>query len=106
MLIHQNSLGIRNLDFVKSRLCAFPNKTFEPILHVATFSRSGGENMSILDSVTNMAKGGGDHAAVAGGLLEELGGTGGIAGLIQSFHQNGAGGLIQQWASGQTQNAD
>jgi len=62
--------------------------------------------MSILDSVTNMAKGGGDHAAVAGGLLEELGGTGGIAGLIQSFHQNGAGGLIQQWASGQTQNAD
>ncbi len=66
--------------------------------------------MSILDSVTNMVQGfskdGGDHAAVASGLLEELGGSGGVAGLIQSFHQNGAGGLIQQWTSGQTQSAD
>jgi uncharacterized protein YidB (DUF937 family) len=62
--------------------------------------------MSFLDSVTNMTKGlseGGDHAAVAGGLLQELGGAGGVAGLIQSLHQNGAGGLVQQWANGQTQ---
>ena len=62
--------------------------------------------MSFLDSVTNMAKGlseGGDHAAVAGGLMQELGGAGGVAGLIQSLHQNGAGGLVQQWANGQTQ---
>lgn len=65
--------------------------------------------MSFLDSVTNMAKGlseGGDHAAVAGGLLEHLGGAGGVASLIQSMHQNGAGGLVQQWANGQTQPAD
>jgi uncharacterized protein YidB (DUF937 family) len=65
--------------------------------------------MSILDSFTNLAKeasGGGDHAAVAGGLLEQLGGPGGVSGLIQSFHQNGAGGLVQQFANGQTQATD
>ncbi|WP_109487606.1 YidB family protein [Occallatibacter savannae] len=65
--------------------------------------------MSIFDSVSNMvnqAAGSGDHAAVAGGLLEHLGGAGGVASLIQSMHQNGAGGLVQQWANGQTQPAD
>ncbi len=65
--------------------------------------------MSIFDSVTEIAKGfssGGDHAAVAGGLMEELGGTGGVGGLIQQFHQNGAGNLVQQYASGQTQGTD
>ena len=65
--------------------------------------------MSFLDSVTQMAKGisgSGDHAAVAGGLMQEIGGVGGIAGLIQSLHQNGAGGLVQQWANGQTQATD
>lgn len=65
--------------------------------------------MSIFDSVSNMvsqAAGGSDHAAVAGGLLEHLGGAGGVASLIQSMHQNGAGGLVQQWANGQTQPAD
>ncbi|HEY2473028.1 MAG TPA: YidB family protein [Terracidiphilus sp.] len=62
--------------------------------------------MGILDSVTEMASGlsgGSEHAAVAGGLMQELGGAGGVAGLIQTFHQNGAGGLVQQFASGQTQ---
>lgn len=62
--------------------------------------------MSFLDSVTNMAKGlsgSGDHAAVAGGLMQEIGGVGGVAGMIQSMHQNGAGALVQQWANGQTQ---
>jgi uncharacterized protein YidB (DUF937 family) len=61
--------------------------------------------MSIFDSVSNMvnqASGGSDHAAVAGGLMQELGGVGGVAGLIQSLHQNGAGGMVQQWANGQT----
>jgi uncharacterized protein YidB (DUF937 family) len=61
--------------------------------------------MSIFDSVSNMvnqASGGADHAAVAGGLMQELGGVGGVAGLIQSLHQNGAGGMVQQWANGQT----
>jgi uncharacterized protein YidB (DUF937 family) len=65
--------------------------------------------MGIFDSVTAMTKdfsSGGDHAAVAGGLMQELGGTGGIAGLIQQFHQNGAGGLVQQFANGQTQGTD
>ena len=62
--------------------------------------------MGILDSVTEMAgslSGGSDHAAVAGGLTQELGSAGGVAGLIQTFHQNGAGGLVQQFANGQTQ---
>ena len=65
--------------------------------------------MSIFDSVSEIAKnfsGSGDHAAVAGGLMQELGGTGGVGGLIQQFQQNGAGGLIQQYASGQTQATD
>jgi len=65
--------------------------------------------MDILDSVTEMASGlsgGSEHAAVTGGLMQELGGTGGIAGLIQTFHQNGAAGLVQQFSNGQTQNAD
>ena len=65
--------------------------------------------MSIFDSFANLAKGVtecGDHAAVAGGLLEHLGGVGGVAGLIQQFNQNGAGALIQQFASGQTQAVD
>jgi len=65
--------------------------------------------MSIFDSVTQLAKGfsaGGDHAPVASGLMEQLGAGGGVAGLIQSFHQNGAGGLVQQFASGQTRNVD
>jgi uncharacterized protein YidB (DUF937 family) len=65
--------------------------------------------MGILDSVTEMASnlsGGSEHAAVAGGLMQELGSTGGIAGLIQTFHQNGAGSLIQQFANGQTQGMD
>jgi len=65
--------------------------------------------MGILDSVTEMASnlsGGSDHAAVAGGLMQELGGAGGVAGLIQTFQQNGAGGLVQQFANGQTQSTD
>jgi uncharacterized protein YidB (DUF937 family) len=65
--------------------------------------------MSIFDSVTEITKefsGGGDHAAVASGLMQELGGSGGVAGLIQQFQQNGAGGLVQQFAGGQTQGAD
>ena len=66
--------------------------------------------MGIFDSLANLAKGaageGGDHAAVAGGLLDHLGGVGGVAGLIQSLHQNGAGELVQQFANGQTQAMD
>lgn len=65
--------------------------------------------MSIFESLEGIAKGmsgGTEHAAVAGGLLEEIGGPAGVAGLIQTFHQNGAGGMIQQFANGQTQPTD
>lgn len=65
--------------------------------------------MGILDSIKDMAgglSGGADHAAVAGGLLQELGGPAGVANMVQTFHQNGAGGLVQQWAAGQAQPAN
>jgi uncharacterized protein YidB (DUF937 family) len=65
--------------------------------------------MGIFDSIKGMAEnlsGAGDHAAVASGLLQEIGGSSGIAGLVQTLQQNGAGGLIQQWARGQTQAAN
>ena len=67
--------------------------------------------MGILDVVSKFVGGqasgaGGDHAAVAGALMEQLDGAGGVGGLIQSFHQNGAGSLIQQFAGGQTGAAD
>ena len=65
--------------------------------------------MTFFESAAKLAQdfsGGGDHAAVAAGLIEQLGGSGGVAGLIQSFHQNGASGLVQQIASGQTQGID
>lgn len=61
--------------------------------------------MGLLDMVKSMAGGGGagEHAQVAGGLMEELQNQpGGVGGLLQSFHQNGMGGLVQQWAGGQT----
>jgi len=38
--------------------------------------------------------------------MEQLGGSGGVAGLIQTLHQNGASGLVQQFSSGQTQGVD
>jgi uncharacterized protein YidB (DUF937 family) len=65
--------------------------------------------MGIFDAVKNLAggmSGGENHAAVATGLLQEIGGPAGIAGLVQTLHQNGAGGLVQQWAAGQTQPAN
>lgn len=62
--------------------------------------------MGLLDMVESMAGGGGDHAKVAGGLVQELQGQpGGVAGMFQSFQQNGMGGLVKQWAGGQTQPA-
>jgi uncharacterized protein YidB (DUF937 family) len=67
------------------------------------------KDMSIFDAVKQMAgqaTGAQDHAAVAGGLLQELGGSGGVGGLIQTLQQNGAGNMIQQWASGNTQAID
>lgn len=68
--------------------------------------------MSIFDAVSKLVGGAGgdsggtDHAAVAGGLLQELGGSGGVGSLIQSFQQNGAGDLVQKIASGNTSAID
>lgn len=65
--------------------------------------------MGILDMVESMAGGagaGGQNGQVAGGLVQELQGQpGGIGSIFQSFQQNGMGGLVQQWAGGQTQPA-
>ncbi len=62
--------------------------------------------MSFFDSVEKLAGGlaqGENHATVAGGLLQELEGSGGVTGIVQQMQQNGAGGLLQQWMGGQTQ---
>lgn len=68
--------------------------------------------MGFLDKITDLAGqfggagGAGDAAKVGGGLMQELENSpGGICGLVQSFQQNGLGGLVQQWGSGQTQGA-
>ena len=46
---------------------------------------------------------GGDKSQVAGGLMQELEShPGGIGSIFSSFQQNGMGGLVQQWAGGQT----
>ena len=63
--------------------------------------------MGLLDMVSSMVgQGGGqqsDHAAVTGGLMDELQSQGGgVGGVMQSFQQNGLGGLVQQWSGGQT----
>jgi uncharacterized protein YidB (DUF937 family) len=61
--------------------------------------------MGIFDTITSMASqlSGGDHSAVGGGLMQELQQQpGGISSIFQSFQQNGLGGLVQQWAGGQT----
>lgn len=65
--------------------------------------------MSFFDSIEKLAEGvssGGTHATVAGGLLQELEGSGGVTGIVQQMQQNGAGGLLQQWMGGQTQGAN
>lgn len=65
--------------------------------------------MGLLDVVEQMAggSGAGDHAKVAGGLVEEMQNhPGGLGGLLQSFQQNGQGGMVQQWANGQAQPAN
>lgn len=62
--------------------------------------------MGILNTVEGMAMGNAapEHAKVASGLMQELQQRPeGIGGLIQSFHRNGLGSLIEQWSHGQTQ---
>lgn len=63
--------------------------------------------MGFLDKITALTGqfgGGEDAAKVGGGLMQELENSpGGVSGIVQSFQQNGLGGLVQQWGSGQTQ---
>lgn len=63
--------------------------------------------MGILDSITSMVGGmGGDKTQAAGGVMDAVQQhPGGIGGILQSFQQNGQGGAVQQWASGNTQGA-
>ena len=66
--------------------------------------------MGIMDTIKGAMGGGlgnlgamGDNAKVAGGFLEAVREhPGGISGVLQSFQQNGMGGMVQQWAGGQT----
>ncbi|WP_419804114.1 YidB family protein [Terriglobus sp.] len=63
--------------------------------------------MGLMDMVSSMVgQAGGqqnDNATVTGGLMDELQSQGGgVGGVMQSFQQNGLGGLIQKWSGGQT----
>ena len=61
--------------------------------------------MGILDMVEQAAggMGGGDKSQVAGGLMQEVESRpGGVGGIFSAFQNNGMGGLVQQWAGGQT----
>ncbi len=65
--------------------------------------------MGILDSLEGLGGqqgGGGEHARVAGGLMQALDEhPGGLAGVMQQFRQNGMGNHVENWASGQQQTA-
>jgi uncharacterized protein YidB (DUF937 family) len=64
--------------------------------------------MGILDALEGMTgqQGDGEHAKVAGGLMQALDEhPGGLAGVMQQFRQNGMGNHVESWASGQQQTA-
>lgn len=62
--------------------------------------------MDTLESAAQQFGGGGQHAQVAQGLVQEIQQQpGGVGSIFQSFQGNGLGGLVQQWAGGQTQPA-
>ena len=61
--------------------------------------------MGIMDMVEQAVGGasGGDKSQVAGGLMQEVESRpGGVGGIFSAFQNNGMGGLVQQWAGGQT----
>ena len=60
--------------------------------------------MGLLDMLQGAAANmGGEHAQVAGGMMDTMQQQpGGVAGMAQSFQQNGLGGLVKQWTGGQT----
>jgi uncharacterized protein YidB (DUF937 family) len=65
--------------------------------------------MGLMDMVTQAAGQfgiGGDNGKVAGGLMEEIQNHGGVSGVFSAFQNNGMGGVVQQWAGGQTAPAD
>ncbi len=65
--------------------------------------------MGLMDMVTQAAGqfgGGGDKAQVAGGLMQEIESQGGVGTVFSAFQNNGLGGLVQQWAGGQTAPAE
>ncbi|AXC16009.1 hypothetical protein ACPOL_6799 (plasmid) [Acidisarcina polymorpha] len=66
--------------------------------------------MGLLDSIEGMAgqvaTDGGTRSKVAGGLMRALDEhPGGLAGVLDSFKQNGMGDHVQGWATGQQQTA-
>ena len=61
--------------------------------------------MGIMDSITQAAEqfGSGQKTEMAGGLVQEVENRpGGVSGIFSAFQNNGLGGLVQQWAGGQT----
>ena len=62
--------------------------------------------LDALEGLTGQQGGGGEHARVAGGLMQALDEhPGGLAGVMQQFRQNGMGSHVENWASGQQQTA-
>ncbi len=60
--------------------------------------------LGIMDMISSAAGqlGGGDKEQLTGGLMQELDSRGGVGSLFQAFQGNGLGGLVQQWAGGNT----
>ena len=61
--------------------------------------------MGIMDMVTQAAEqfGGNEKGQVAGGLMQEIQERpGGVGSIFSAFQNNGLGGLVQQWAGGNT----
>lgn len=62
--------------------------------------------MGVFDMIKEAAGasgGGTDHSQVAGGVMDEIQSRPeGVGGIFSSFQNNGLGGLVQQWAGGQT----
>jgi uncharacterized protein YidB (DUF937 family) len=61
--------------------------------------------MGLMDIVKQAAEqygGGGENGQVAGGLMQEIESQGGVGAVFTAFQNNGLGGLVQQWAGGQT----
>jgi len=64
------------------------------------------EHMGLLDDVVNAASGGqGQPNPMVGHVMDMIKNhPGGISGLVQSFHQNGLGGIVSSWiGTGQNQ---